>query len=193
MMTTLANPMPAMRIPTSGKVKDTTPAIPVPVKMTAKQLRKQTLANHRLVILTATAGNRAAGGSDVAGRAFRAMGLLNGKDVVTIDDVIFACEVVNTKKLIQWANSYLDGLVENKGREARRKAINEFAERFGFKELGAAISALVQERAFTWSETFQKAGGKSITYTVDLGRELNDMFGLKLTNMRRVKFCTMGK
>jgi hypothetical protein len=163
----------------------------------ASMRRTDELKSARRRYLTCTAGMRQpdgtpAGGGDLVGRALRAQELLNGKDFIRMDEFIELLGKVDNAKLLAWGNTYVSGLVQNKTTARRIKAFSHFLASNGYAALQVALQTFTTYRAWQFSETaVNPKTGTSITYTVDVVREVNDMFALKLTNARRAKMANM--
>src|ERR1017187_7293475 len=81
----------------------------------AAQRRSDELSTARKRYLTATGGARQpdglpSGGSDLVGRALRALKLLDGKDYLDVDTLIDVLGRVDNAKLIEWGKTYIAGL-----------------------------------------------------------------------------------
>ena len=162
----------------------------------AKQ-RTDELSTARARYLTCTGGKRQkagmpSGGSDLVGRALRALKLIDGSDFVDTDKLIEVLGTVDNTALMAWATPYLDGLVENKNRERRRIAFAQFVVADGFRSLQMALTTFRNHRSWQWSEVVRNPKtNTSIKVAIDVPTELNNMFALKLTNNRRVKWGVM--
>jgi len=155
--------------------------------------RRDELVTARKKYLTATLGARAGGGSDLVGRALRALKLIDGGDFVDMDDLIKALNSVDGAALNTWGTTYVAGLVQSKGNLRRIAAFGEFIAADGFKSLAFALSTFRAHRAWNFSETIKNPkSGHAMTFTVDVVRELNDMFALKATNSRRARWGAIG-
>jgi len=156
------------------------------------QQRADELSTARKCYLRATSGARTGGGSDLVGRALRALKLINGGDFVDMDELQSALNSVDAGKLNEWANAYIAGLVQNKGNSRRVSAFCAFIAADGFRNLSNALAAFAKHRAWHFPETVvNPKSGKAFKFHVDVQRELNDMFALRLTMSRRAKWGTM--
>ena len=157
--------------------------------------RKDEIATARMDYLCATGGISIDGGSDLAARGLRAIGLLPKSDLIDIDELITACESAATidggNQIAIWCAAYIDGLAQNGANLKRESAILAFVQNRGYARLAHALRTLKKHSAGTWSETYTH-NFRSLKYSIDLARDINDIFGgHRLTTARRRKHSTV--
>jgi hypothetical protein len=150
-------------------------------------IRKSQLARARKLYLRCTAGARNGGGSDLVGRTLKALKVVGTKDLLSVDEIIDGLAKVDAGAAMEWAGAYLSGLMDNKANARRGVAYAQFVAAGGFAALCEALRTFSENRAWTFAETV-RINGRQLTFSVDVRRELNDMFGLRLTNARRANF-----
>ncbi len=186
---------------TPAATLDTTTAPAVkPVKLSAKEkkaaaaaaiakIRNDEIATARGVYVRCTLGARSGGGSDLVGRALRALKLIDGADFTDCDSLIEAFANVKSDALLAWATPYLAGLVDNKQNQRRRDAFVNFCAVDGFGGLCNALRTFKKYSAWAWGETLRNPKtGTSVKVNIDVLGELNNMFALKVTLSRRAKW-----
>src|SRR5688500_768962 len=105
----------------------------------AADVRRNALIRARKSYLRCTAGARNGGGSDLVGRTLKALKLVGGKDLLSVEEIIDGLSQVDTSAAMAWGESYLAGLMDNKANARRRVAYAQFLAAGGFAALCEAL------------------------------------------------------
>jgi hypothetical protein len=158
---------------------------------TARQRKRAAAGQYLAIILATTGGSRqvngdgAIGGSDMAGRMLRALGLIDAKSLVGRETACGALGKVNKGKAKAWARTYIAGLVDNKANQRRLRNFEAWIDQNGPEKVREALEWLHANGFNTVKLAYTI--GETIRSNPNLDELANDVFGIHLTATRKRK------
>jgi hypothetical protein len=153
----------------------------------AKRMRKMKPCDAARILIGAGCGSSVGGGGDLVFRYVKSLKTFDAKGQVTLSSVADALKTLDNKAAADWARVYVSGLEPNKANLRRLANFLRFIDAGGYGALALALSEIESGRWWTLSETIKFANGASETYSIDVRREIQNRFGLRLTDARRIK------